>query len=313
MINKMFYRSVCLGLWLLVLPGQVAAGSMVAFEALNQTEQESLRVAKQFVYDQKWTQAVTALEGFLAAAKDQNLIGECRYWLAYSLNKAADDQDEGEREIELKQKAFSVLTELGQRHPGSRWLKDGRILSVEIADDLVDSGLTSYKKYITSASNEDQDIELKLVALDALLQMDEAKAFPILERIIRSNPDQRMRNKALFVVSQSDHPDRVTLLLEAARSDEDPGVREKAVFWLGQSDSPQALKALKDLYSSSSSADIREKIVFAISQQGGGEAVRTLIDLYRGETRTGVKKKIIFWLGQMDEAQARKFIESLLQ
>lgn len=280
---------------------------------LDKKEQALLQETKQIVFRKDWIKAVAALERFKASAKDASLVSEATYWLAYSLNQAADAQDERNREIEFKQKAFALLTELGQRHPDSRWMKDGRILGVEIADDLVELGLSSYKKYISSATNEGQDIELKLVALDALLQMDEEKAFPILERVIRNNPEYRMREKALFVLSQSEHPRRITLLVEAARRDGHPKVREKAVFWLGQIECPEALASLKDLYTSAEAEGLREKIVFAISQHGDETAVKTLIALYRSEKKLEIKKKIIFWLGQMESEEARRFIESLLQ
>jgi hypothetical protein len=280
---------------------------------LDKKELARLQAAKGLVFRKEWGDAVAALERFKASAEEVVLTSEAGYWLAYSLNKLADDQDERSREIELKQKAFTQLTELGERHPDSRWVKDGRILSVEIADDLVELGLTSYKKFISSASRDDQDIELKLVALDALLQMEDEKAFPILERIIRSHAEHRMRNKALFVLSQSGHPRRVALLLQAARQDSHPSVREKAVFWLGQIPGPEALAGLKEIYASADGEGLREKIVFAISQQGDAAAVKTLIALYRSEKKLEIKKKIIFWLGQMDGEEARQFIESLLE
>jgi len=294
------------------------SGSLFALEGgkpfgIDKEEQEVFLKAKQFVYERKWSEAVKALEQYLPGSKEQSLTAEARYWLAYSLNKNADDADESDLEIELKQKAFKVLSELIQRYPDNRWVKDSRFLSVEIAEDLVELGLSSYKKYLTNASHDDQNTELKLVALDALLQMNRDKAFPILERIIRSNEDYRMRVKALFVLSQSDHPRRVPLLLEAAQKDSHPDVREKAIFWLGQTESKEALKALKELYHAVGSVKLREKIIFPISQQNGIEAVQVLIALYRSETSLELKKKIIFRLGQMEHDEARKFIESLLQ
>ncbi len=313
MMNVKRYISMVAGLLLLAVPVMVPALDWAVTADVNKTEQEALQKVKQNIYERNWEAAVEALGRFMAGAKDRNLLAESSYWLAYSLNKNAEDQDEEETEIELKRRAFDALTELEKSYPDSRWLKDGRILKVEIADDLVDLGLSGYKKYIASASREDQDVELKLMAVQSLMNMDSDKAFPILERIVRTNPDSRMRDKALFVVSQCAHPGRVALLVEAAKSDSNPDIREKAVFWLGQSDSREALKALKALYTADASVRLREKIVFSISQLDGPEAATTLMEIYRGEQALEIKKKIIFWLGQMDDEEARKFLESLLQ
>lgn len=313
MMNLKRNTTVLAGLLLLVFPAMVPALDWLEAADGNKAEQETLQKAKQNIYERNWEAAVEALERFMAGAKDRNLVAESRYWLAYSLNKNAEDQDEKEMEIELKRRAFDFLTELEKSYPDSRWLKDGRILKVEIADDLVDLGLSGYKKYIASASREDQDMELKLMAVQSLMNMDSDRAFPILERIVRTNPDSRMRDKALFVVSQCGHPGRVALLVEAAKGDDNPDIREKAVFWLGQSDSRAALKALKDLYVSDASARLREKIVFSISQLDEPEAAATLIEMYRREQILEIKKKIIFWLGQMDDEEARTFLESLLR
>lgn len=280
---------------------------------ISRADEDALQRAKKHVYARKWTDAVLALKQLQSRGKNPDQLSEAQYWLAYSLNRQAAETEGAEKKIELKQEAFSVLTDFFERYPDSRWVRDGRILSVELAEDLVDMGLSHYKKYIASASSGGEDMELKLVALDALLQMDREKAFPILERIIRSHPESRMRQKALFVLSQSGHPGVLPLLLEAAKGDKDPKVREKAVFWLGQVDDPKALTVLKDLYAKTGDPSLREKIVFAVSQQDGSEGVRVLIAFYRSEQSMEIKKKIIFWLGQLEDEEARKFLESLLQ
>lgn len=44
----------------------------------------------------------------------------------------------------------------------------------------------------------DPELELKLVALNALLNMDEEKAFPILEKIVRESESPKLRESRFY-------------------------------------------------------------------------------------------------------------------
>ncbi|NOR14567.1 MAG: hypothetical protein GQ544_02565, partial [Candidatus Aminicenantes bacterium] len=53
---------------------------------------------------------------------------------------------------------------------------------------------------------EDPELELKLVALNALMNVDSEKAFPILVKIIQEGENSKLRRNALFILSQSKDP-----------------------------------------------------------------------------------------------------------
>ena len=86
---------------------------------------------------------------------------------------------------------------------------------------------------------------MKVAALNALQQMDEARARPILRRVLarRDAASTCLRRKAVFLVAQQNEPGTEDILLESVRSDPDAEVRRHAVFWLSQVGTDRAVGA----------------------------------------------------------------------
>jgi len=71
---------------------------------------------------------------------------------------------------------------------------------------------------------QDEDDDIRVAALNALLQMDAEQALPILKQVLaRRDPGSvTLRRKAIFLVSQKRTPETARILLAAARTDPDP-------------------------------------------------------------------------------------------
>ena len=84
-------------------------------------------------------------------------------------------------------------------------------------------------------SGDDVDDD-RIAALNALLQMDADRALPILKQVLarRDACSAGLRRKAVFLVSQKETPETANILMSVARTDPDQDVREQAVFWLSQ-------------------------------------------------------------------------------
>jgi HEAT repeat protein len=148
---------------------------------------------------------------------------------------------------------------------------------------------------------EDQDSDLRLAALNALLQMDADRALPILKQVLeRRDPcSVELRRKAVFLVSQKGGADVEDVLLHAAQSDPDREVRAQAIFWLSQVNTDRAVTALDSVLMRSTDREIQEKAIFALSQHQSaraGEILRRFID--RDDAPDDLKANAIFWLGQ---------------
>jgi len=160
----------------------------------------------------------------------------------------------------------------------------------------------------------DQEDDIQAVALNALLQMDEERALPILKKVLdrRDEGSVCLRRRAIFIIGQNEGPGTEAILLGVARSDPDTEVRGQAVFWLSQVDSPNAVQALDSILFNSKDPELQEKALFALSQHESAEARRGLRRYAdRSDVSAEMREKSLFWLGQSDDPEDAAFLRSM--
>jgi len=161
---------------------------------------------------------------------------------------------------------------------------------------------------------ENEGDDTKLAALNALQQMDDERARPILRRVLaRRDPGSVcLRRKAVFLVAQQSAKGTEDILLDAARTDPDHEVREQAVFWLSQVNTDRAVSALDSILRTSKDRGLQEKAVFALSQQGSPRAQQALRGYAeRADLPAETREKVIFWIGQSGGAENEAFLRAL--
>ncbi len=150
------------------------------------------------------------------------------------------------------------------------------------------------------SSQAEQD-DIRMQALNALLQMDSENAIRILKSVLqnRSPENVRLRRQAVFLVAQKRSSEREEILLDAVRNDPDPEVRQNAVFHLSQVRTPEAVNALDSILQNSTDRDLQERAIFALSQHNSDRASEILRAYAQ---RTNAPKELrsyaIQWLGQ---------------
>jgi HEAT repeat protein len=161
---------------------------------------------------------------------------------------------------------------------------------------------------------EDNDDDIKIAAVNALIQMDSEKARPILQRILarRDAGSACLRQKAVFLIAQGGGEGTEDILLETTRNDPDPQVREQAVFWLSQVGTEKAVTALDSILRRSTDRALQEKALFALSQHESPRA-RTALRGYaeRADVPEELRAKAIFWIGQSDDPESGAYLRSL--
>lgn len=165
-----------------------------------------------------------------------------------------------------------------------------------------------------ACSDGNDDDDEKMAALNALLQMDEDRALPILKKVMarRDAGSTCLRRKAVFLISQHPGTDAESMLLSAVRTDPDGEVREQAVFWLGQAGGERAAGALDSILRASADEAVQEKAVFALSQNDSPKALQALRDYaVKGTAPTGLRENAIFWLGQSHHAENAGFLRTI--
>ncbi len=324
------------------------AEQKAALEAQNKaefTEQEALakqlyETAKQSIYNKSYQKALEQLMELQDKFGKSPYGQEGLYWLGYSLDKYATSLSDLKQQMEMKQAAIERLNQLLKNYPANTWANDAKILQMQIAAELVRSGLGKYRKYIDEGVRGgveggvlggveggvqggylsvpeppmppdapappkpmDPDTELKLVALDSLMSMDEEKAFPILEKMATSDKRPELREKALFILSQSDKAKVLPILIDIAEKDPSPDMRKKAIFWLGQRDEEAALSALIRIYETAN-AESKETLMMAFAQNDNPKGVAKIEEIAKTEKDPELRSKALFWLGQAEGDKA---------
>src|SRR5256886_2314619 len=186
---------------------------------------------------------------------DATRAGDALYWAAFALYKNDD-----------LVRARSLLFTQQERYPKAATLRDGYSLLARIQTALAKQGdseaaawLTEHAQPVQPAEpaqpaqpvstrgcpDEDDEDDLRVAALNGLLQMDATNALPILKKVLakRDGCSAGLRRKAGFIVSQKRGGETEDILLDVARNDPDSEVRQQAVFWLSQVGSDRAVRS----------------------------------------------------------------------
>jgi len=161
----------------------------------------------------------------------------------------------------------------------------------------------------------DDDDDIRIAALNAILQMDPERAVPLLKTVLarRDEGSVCLRRKAVFLLSQKRTSETSSLLLKIVREDPDQEVREQAVFWLSQVPGDETVAALDSiLRDPRTDEEIQDKAIFALSQHRSARAGSILRDFAtRGDVSCDIREKAIQWLGQNRAPENADFLKGL--
>jgi len=197
------------------------------------------------------------------------------YWRAYAQNKL------GHRD-----EALASLDELEKSYPSSRWLDDAKALQVEIRSE---SG-----QPVSPETATDED--LKLLALNSLMNTDPERSIPMLEKLLKSSNSPKLKERALFVLAQSNSPASRDLLAGIAKGGSNPDLQSKAIEYLGIHGGRDNLQLLVDIYKSSNDAQVKRTILNSFMVAGSRD---NLLAVAKSEPNAELKVHAIQLLGNV--------------
>jgi HEAT repeats len=195
------------------------------------------------------------------------------YWMAYAQNR------EGKKEA-----ALGTIGELKKRYPQSRWKKDGEALEIEVRS-------ATGAKSNPEAQNDE---ELKLLALQGLMNSNPDKAIPLVEGVLNGNGSPRVKSKALFVLAQNGSAQSEEVLGKIARGQNHPDLQRKAVSYLAMFGGKRSGKILGEVYTSSSDPEIKRAVIRSYIISGDREQLAALA---KSEPNQELRKEAIRNLG----------------
>src|SRR5436309_1625797 len=193
------------------------------------------------------------------------------YWKAYALNKAGN-----------KAQALTAIGELRKNYPKSNWLRDAGALEQDIRGGGNPENIS--------------DEELKLLAIQSLMNSDPEKAVPLLEKIIMGNYSPKLKERALFVLSQSGSEKAQQILMRLAKANNQPDLQKRAIRNLGMNGNDRNRAVLKEIYNSSTDMGVKKSVFQAWLMCGCKEDVASLA---KTEKNPELRREAIRYLGMM--------------
>jgi len=277
----------------------------------NQPGASDLSAGRVAVMNSRWQEALDHFRSVVQDYPDGELADDATYWWAKCLYELGRYED-----------AVARVNDMANRYPRSNLLSDARVVRFEAAEQLVQRGNADYERYLVDAAAPQAprpttptsptqspdapepvspESELRLMALDALINMDPESAWPVLQRLVQERDDPELRGRAVWLLSQLGSDEAFDLLIDIARNDDDPEVRGNALFWVGQSDEhrEQAMDLLIEMVNSDGDSEFAGQALFGLGQSDDPRARAALEALAKDRSKdVELRGQALFWLGQ---------------
>jgi hypothetical protein len=265
--------------------------------------------------EHRWQDAVSAFDRVISEKGKR--VDAALYWKAYSLNK-------------LGRTPLTIATceQLHSQFAGSTWNKDCDAISVDAqvdakaARDQVRVRTDRVHPYVKVAPfNFDMDRgdncvargsdeDLKMLALNSLLNKDPTTALPLLRGILSGNQPLCVKKHALFVLAQSKSPEAESILRDAALGKLDPQLQGQAIQAMAVFQGKRANDTLAEVYRTTTDPKIKSSIISAMFIT---KDASRMVEMARNEKDLELKRRIVSELALMNDKAATDYMMELLK
>ena len=249
----------------------VDSGQDAEEESREQELDDRFEEGRDALDDKDWAEAVRAFDA-VTRGGGRN-ADRAFYYMAYALTK------QGRRT-----EALSALEKLRSSHPNSRYLDDAKALELEIRQG---SGQAV-------SPDEETSEDLKLLALNTLMNMDDERAVPMLEKFLAGTHSPKLKEQALFILVQTGSPRARETVSKIARGQMYPGLQRKAIENLGIFGGREASSLLQEIYASAADEKVKKAVLNSYMISGDTDA---LLAAATGEKDLRLRKEAIQLLG----------------
>ena len=262
--------------------------------------------------EHRWQDAVSAFDKVIGEKGKR--VDAALYWKAYSLNK-----------LGKAQLAIATCDQLHSQFADSSWNKDCNTISVDVqvdpkimAADQPKIRMDRVHPYVKirpdmggdSGVARGSDEDLKMLALNSLLNRDPATALPLLRGILSGNQPLSVKKHALFVLAQSKSPEAEGILRDAALGKLDPQLQEQAIQAMAVFQGKRANDTLAEVYRTTTDPKIKSSIISAMFITK--DAPR-MVEMARSEKDLELKRHIVSELALMNDKAATDYMMELLK
>jgi hypothetical protein len=264
--------------------------------------------------DRRWPDAVTAFDKVISEKGKR--VDSALYWKAYSLKKL------GKTPL-----AIATCDQLHAQFADSPWNKDCVVLSVD--GDVDPRAMAEMKANLAqihpmvkiapfrfdmdggdSGIPRGSDEDLKMIALNSLLNRDPATALPLLRGILTGNQPISVKKHALFVLAQSKSPEAESILHDAALGKLDPQLQGEAIRSMAVFQGKRANDTLAEVYRTTTDPKIKKSIISAMFITRDAPH---MVEMARNEKDLELKRTIVSQLALMNDKAATDYMMELLK
>jgi len=197
---------------------------------------------KKFINKRDYDSAIKMLQWYKEHFPNSRQLENAVYWSAYSRYQLCDFTKSSKKIRRISLEAIKDLEFLVKKFPDGEWVDDARILHIEFAHKLFDLGVKKYKNHIISEvyACGEKDIDIKIAALDALLDIDRDRAVDYMLELLVKPGHNELKQKVIFLLGSRQVKEAVTSLTRLAQADPDPMVKQSALYWLKKIKPPKS-------------------------------------------------------------------------
>jgi hypothetical protein len=242
-------------------------------EQANASEDQFYSDATRAINESRWPDAESLLEQVINQHGRRS--DGALYWKAYVENKEGRASD-----------ALKTCADLRQTYPKSNWLNECNALEIEVRG----------KSGSPVQPQAEPDEDLKLLALNSLMQSGDVNALPILQQILEGPHSERLKERALFVLAQDQSQPAQDLLQHIIRGEKDPNLQIRAIRLVAAAKGSGAGAALADVYGRSSDPSVKKAVLDSYLTMGAPDK---LLEVAQHESDPELKRRAISLLGAL--------------
>src|SRR5215207_1965666 len=236
---------------------------------------------RSFVDAQQWQKAASTFDRFVVQYPQDKNLDAALYWLAYARNRQGDPGA-----------AEEPLMRLLQRYPSSRWADDAKVLRVEV--------LAKLGKPVTAIDEKDDTVALQIIALKTLCENDRVGCSARVADVLRANKPAPLKEAAIILLGRYGGNEAVPSLIQMARSEPDEKLRMRAISALGSTNDERALDVLRDIamgptYAEQSPTD---SAIHALASHDNARAVAILGEVATRGQNLKARTHAVEWLSR---------------
>ncbi len=245
---------------------------------LQNEDSKAYRAAYKNILNEKWQDAIDALEEFKKDFPKSRRLSSADYWICYSKEKLGYTAEQ----------AFDMYEEFIEKYPTSSWVDDARSNMISLGSELIQAGNKEYEARVRNL-RRDSDESLALAALYALGTDDEENVLPQVIGMYDNTGNSRIRRELVYIIARFDSDKATDKLFDIIRNDPDVEIKKTAIHHISEKGPEKFLTLATELIWNAKDAELTRAAVYALPRIKLKESQELLVDVVKNHNDADVR------------------------